>query len=337
VRLDQKTITNNVINIAILVVLRLFAITYFIVSLLIFPLSVLSAGTDEIAKGNLDKIIQVRSRDEIGQLADKFNYMSKSLKKAFNEIKDKARMEAELKNAQEIQEAILPKTYPQIEKFSFSTYYQPETESGGDYYDFIDVDEKHFGVVIADVTGHGVGAGIVMSMLRSHLRTAAAGKKDTSEVLKEINPILYRDTLPNMFATIFYAVVDISTNILYYTNAGHHPAIIYNPKEPKAKLLRTGGMPIGMVDSKIFDPTIELHQVQLKKGDYCIAYTDGIIEAKSKEDNEYGEERFYAAISRHSSENLDRMRDGIIGDLKKFTEGAEQSDDITLIIIKTNS
>ncbi len=334
IRLDQIAINNDIINIAVMIILRLFALTYFFVSFMIRPLRVLSDGTDEIARGNLDRKINMKAKDEIGQLADKFNIMTVSLKKAFEEVKDKARMEAELKNASAIQEAILPKSFPNTEKYKFSAYYKPQTESGGDYYDFIDVDYNHFGIVIADVTGHGVGAGIVMSMLRSHLRTYAAGEKDTSTVLKGINPILKRDTLPNMFATILYSVVDISSGILYYTNAGHHPAIIYNSKDEKIKQLETGGMPIGMVDSVVFNPEIILHQVQLKKGDYMVAFTDGIIEAKSIKDEEYGEERLISAIKKFAAGDLDRMRDNLIGDLREFTEGAEPSDDITLIIMR---
>ncbi len=334
VKLDQISTNNDVINITIMVIIRLFALTYFFVSFLIYPLRILSKGTDEIAKGNLDKKITVSARDEIGQLADKFNDMTASLKKAFNEIKDKARMEAELLNASEIQEAILPREFPKTDKFVFSTYYKPETESGGDYYDFIDIDSSHFGIVIADVTGHGVGAGIVMAMLRSHLRTYAQREKDASMVLKGINPIIKRDTLPNMFATMLYAVIDTETDTLYYSNAGHHPAIIYNPRYKSHKQLETGGMPIGMVDSSIFNPAVAQRETQFGKGEFFIAYTDGIIEAKSKNDEEYGEERFIAAIKNSSSADPDEMRDGIIQDLKKFVDGAAPSDDITLIIIK---
>ncbi len=333
-RLDQATINNNIINIAVMIIIRLFALTYLFISFMIRPLKVLSDGTDEIAKGNLDKKIVVAARDEIGQLADKFNNMSTSLKKAFEEVKDKARMEAELKNASDIQEAILPKSFPKTSNYKFSAFYKPQTESGGDYYDFIDVDYNHFGIVIADVTGHGVGAGIVMSMLRSHLRTYAAKETDTSAVLKGINPILKRDTLPNMFATVLYIVVDIASGFINYTNAGHHPAIIYNQRDEKIKKLNTGGMPIGMVDSEIFNPEIILNQAQLKKGDFLIAFTDGIIEAKSVKNEEYGEDRLTGAIRKFASDNLDRMRDNLIGDLKEFTEGAEPSDDITLIIMK---
>ncbi len=334
IKLDQVNINNDIINIAVMIILRLFALTYIFVSFIIRPLKVLSEGTDEIARGNLDRKIKVKARDEIGQLADKFNFMSASLKKAFEEVKDKARMEAELKNASDIQEAILPKSFPNTDKYIFSTYYKPQSESGGDYYDFIDVDYNHFGIVIADVTGHGVGAGIVMAMLRSHLRTYAAGEKDTSVILKGINPILKRDTLPNMFVTILYIVVDIGTGALYYTNAGHHPAIIYNSKDQNFKQLHTGGMPVGMVDSSIFNPEINLKQAQLKKGDFLIAFTDGIIEAKSASDEEYGEQRFFEAIKMFASDDLDRMRDNLVANLKNFTAGAEQSDDITLIIMK---
>lgn len=333
-RIDQKKIINKVIDIVIMIILRVLVIAYLFAAFMISPLRKLSEGTDEVSRGNLDKVIQVSSRDEIGQLADKFNIMTKNLKKAFEEIKDKARMEQELINAKEIQEAILPKSFPKVKNYSFSAYYKPQTESGGDYYDFIDVDRDHFGFVIADVTGHGVGAGIVMAMLRSQLKTLGKGRTDTAQVLKELNPILIRDTLPTMFATVFYGVIDIRTDILYYSVAGHTPAILYNSQLDRLELLKTGGLPLGMMESSMFDANIEAHKRQLKKGDYLILYTDGITEAKSANKEEYGEDRFHKAIRKYCAGSLDTMRDRLISDLKSFVAGAEQSDDITLLLMK---
>ncbi len=331
---DQKIVVNSTIDIALMVIMRILVITFLIVAGIISPINILSEGTDEITKGNLDKFLDIKTKDEIGQFADKFNIMSRSLKKAFEEVRDKSRMEEELKTAKEIQESILPKELPKIENYVFSAYYKPQTESGGDYYDFIPVDDSHFGIVVADVTGHGVGAGIVMAMLRSALRTYAVKRIDASRVIKDINPILFRDTLPTMFATVFYGVVDFIKHDMYYSIAGHNQGLIYNSQEGLIKIMKAGGMPVGMVESEVFDPAVELFKVHLNRGDIFIQYTDGITEAKSVSKEEYGEERLYAAIKKYAAAKLDDMRDCIISDVKKFTGEEPQSDDITLLIMK---
>lgn len=333
-QLDQKNVVNNTADIAMMIMIRVLIAAFIVISFLISPIGVLSKGADEIAKGNLDIVLKIPTGDEIGQLADKFNVMSASLKKAFAEVSDKARMEEELKNAKDIQEVILPRELPKLSGYSFSVHYKPQSESGGDYYDFIEVDRTHLGIVVADVTGHGVGAGMVMAMLRSSLRTFTNKKLDASKVLREVNPVLFRDTLPTMFATVFYGIVDHVKNEMLYTVAGHTQGIVFNPAQGKMKLLRTGGMPVGMVDSETFDAGIELYRQNLESGDILVLYSDGITEAKSAADEEYGDDRFMLAIRDGLSDDLDKMRDNIVENLSQFTGEAPQSDDITLLLVR---
>jgi serine phosphatase RsbU (regulator of sigma subunit) len=333
-RVEQKRIAGTVVDIAVMIILRVLVITFLFVGFLIAPLQLLSDETDAIARGDLDKRIEIASHDEIGQLADRFHLMAKSLKKYIQEVRDKARMEEELLTAKEIQDTLLPKSFPAVTGWNFSVHYEPESESGGDFYDFIPVDDTHFGIVVADVTGHGVRAGIVMAMFMSALRTFGAKRIDAGRVIRDINPILLRDTPPNMFASVFYGVVDHEKREMYYSIAGHNPGILYHPDDGQIRLMKTGGMPVGMVEGAIFDPLIELYKVPLRKGEIFLQYTDGITEAKSKADEEFGEDRFYAAIRKNYSADLDAMRDGIVADLKGFTAGAAQSDDITLMIMR---
>lgn len=333
-RLDQMNVVNNTADIAVMIMIRVLIAAFIVISFLISPIGILAKGADEVARGNLDIVLKIPTGDEIGKLADKFNVMSKNLKKAFAEIEDKARMEEELKNAKEIQEVILPRSLPDLPGYAFSVYYKPQSESGGDYYDFIDVDKAHLGVVVADVTGHGVGAGMVMAMLRSSLRTFTNKKLDASKVLREVNPVLFRDTPPTMFATVFYGIIDHEKNEMLYTVAGHTQGVVFNPAKATMKMLMAGGMPVGMVDNAIFDAGIELYRQKLESGDIVVLYSDGITEAKSPTDEEYGEERFLVAIRDSLSKDLDKMRDGIVGELAKFTADAGQSDDITLILMR---
>ncbi len=333
----QKRANNSTIDTAVVFILRMLVIVFLVVSFIIAPLNILGEGTTVIAQGDLDKKIEIPNHDEIGQLADKFNFMSQNLKKAFDEVKDKTRMEEELRIAQEIQTAILPQSLPDIPGYSFSVYYEPQTESGGDYYDFIDLENDLFAIVVADVTNHGVGAAMVMSVLRSALRTFSVRGKNAAQVIKDINPVLLRDTPPNMFATVFYGVLNRETRELFYSIAGHNQGILYNKESKKLRLMKSGGMPVGMLAPEMFNPHIELFKTQLQPGDYFIQYSDGITEAKSSTDEEYGEDRFYLAIQKYCDPDLDKMRNGIIQEVKEFTAGTEQSDDITLIIMRVET
>ncbi|MCX7882586.1 MAG: SpoIIE family protein phosphatase [Brevinematales bacterium] len=330
---QQKEIERRSVDLALFLLLRVLLLAWIFVRFLLQSLAKLAEGTEEIASGKWGKQVEVHSSDEIGDLADRFNAMSLRIAKMFQEVKEKSRMEAELESAKEIQSAILPREYPRVLGYLFSVYYQPQTESGGDYYDFVEVGESRLGVVVADVTGHGVGAGMVMAMLRSTLRTYAVGKLDAARVLKEVNPILYRDTLPTMFATVFYGVLDTKNHELYYTSAGHQQGILYLPEEKKIRLLKGGGMPVGMVESSIFDPEMQLYKVSLRQGEFLILYTDGITEAKNQKSEEFGETRFYEAIVRYASPNVEGMRDGIIRELSTFCGEAPATDDKTMLIV----
>ncbi|URA09362.1 SpoIIE family protein phosphatase [Thermospira aquatica] len=330
---QQKAVELRSIDMAVFLLLRVLLLAWIFVRFMLQSLAKLAEGTEEIASGKWGKQVEVFSYDEIGDLAERFNAMSLRIAKMFQEVKEKSRMEAELESAKEIQNAILPQQYPQVSGYLFSVYYQPQTESGGDYYDFVEVGANRLGVVVADVTGHGVGAGMVMAMLRSALRTYAGGKLDAARVLKEVNPVLYRDTLPTMFATVFYGVLDIQNHELYYTSAGHQQGILYHPQERKIRLLKGGGMPVGMVESSIFDPEIQLYKVGLRQGEFLILYTDGITEAKNQKNEEYGETRFYEAISRFASTDVHGMRDKVISDLLAFCGDAPPTDDRTMLIV----
>ncbi len=356
--INQKKdeIKNDTVDIAVIFILRMILITFFITTIIFSPLNALSKETDEITlklnkvkvdgteaefsrsldelKEYLEKTIRISNRDELGQLADRFNIMTRKFKITFDEIQDKYRMKGELGKAQEIQAAILPKGYPEIPNLAFAHVYEPQSESGGDYYDFVEIDDNRFGIVMADVTSHGVGAAMVMAILRSNLRTSAVKHGSYADkVLKDINPLIHRDTPSNMYASVFYGVFKHTSRELFYSMAGHEPGLIYNLNDQKIKKMKEGGIPVGTANSALFDPLVELSKVTLNGGDIFIEYTDGITEAKNAADELFGEQRFYASIKKNASGDLEAMKNGIIRDVKEFTAGAPQSDDITLLLM----
>lgn len=319
---------NTTIDYSASIMLRTILLSIIFSSIFLKSLKSLMKGVDEIAAANFDNVIIIKGSDEFGQLADSLNNMAL-------ELKEKGRMQYELSVAKTIQDGLIPKSTPNIPGFSFAGYYQAQTETGGDYYDYLThIGKDHIGLVVADVSGHGVGAGLVMTMIRSVLRSSAETMGRASNVLKKINPIIYRDTSPNMYATMWYAILNTKTKVLNYSVAGHNAAIIYNPKKKTFHLLKTGGMPVGLQDSEVFDPIIESHAIQLQEGDILVQTTDGVTEAMNSDYEEYGEERLYACVKRMGNLPAEKIVNAIVDDIKKFTGDIPQSDDITLLVMK---
>jgi sigma-B regulation protein RsbU (phosphoserine phosphatase) len=171
-------------------------------------------------------------------------------------------------------------------------------------------------------------------MIRSVIRSQAIGIGRASNVIKKINPFIYRDTTSKMYATLWYGVLNCETKVLNYSIAGHNPAVIYNPVKRTFGLLKTGGMAVGVVDNDIFADSVESHAIQLEKGDILIQYTDGVTEAMNEVQDEYGEERFYECVKRLGDLPADKIVEEIVADIQKFTGGIEQSDDITMVVMK---
>jgi len=323
---------NEIINLMISILLRAIFLALLFPTFIIRSIKKLADGAIEIGKGNLDKKIEIAGSDEIGRLADIFNVMTLNLKKAEDLKIEKIRMEKELLTAQQIQAALLPDKLPDIKGVEFGAYYSAQTESGGDYYDFIDLGNGQTGVTIADVSGHGVGSGLVMAMTRTLLHTYCTKTSNTKKILEAINDYLKRNTASNFFVTMFYGILDIESKKLTYSSAGHcEPMIIRNGK---ILHLPAGGIALGAVSGDIFSRSIEIKEIQLQKGDYFIQYTDGVDEAMDSGNNEFGLDRFEKALMAHDGKTPQDMIQSIVKEIDKFTGNIPQHDDITMIIFR---
>ncbi len=324
----------EIINLIISILIRAFFIALFFPTLIIRKISALSEGALTIGKGRLDKKIELKGSDELGRLADIFNIMTRNLKKAQEEMLIKQRMENELITAQQIQEALLPETLPDIPGIQCAAYYAAQTESGGDYYDFIELDDNSYGITIADVSGHGVGSGLVMAMTRTLLHTYCRKTKNTKKIFEQINSYLKSNTSSNYFVTMFYGILDVKTLKLTYSSAGHNPGIILR----KGQLIEVpaGGIALGAASTELFLNHCEIKEVKLNRGDYFIQYTDGIDEAMNSEGEEYGPERFHAVLVKNQGKTPDKLISAVIEDVNTFTRKIPQHDDITLIAIRVD-
>jgi serine phosphatase RsbU (regulator of sigma subunit) len=323
---------NEIINLAVSILIRVAFIAILFPAFIIRSIKKLSDGAIEIGKGRFDNKIDIRGSDEIGRLADIFNIMTLNLKKAEEMKIEKLRMENELETARQIQAALLPEYLPNLHGHDIGTYYLAQTESGGDYYDVISLGEEKLGIAIADVSGHGVGSGLVMAMTRTLLHIYCMKSTNTKKIFELINEYLKNNTASNYFVTMFYGILDMRSHLLTYSSAGHSPAMVL--RKGAIIDLSAGGIALGVASSEMFSRTTEIKEFQLQPGDYFIQYTDGVDESMDSQGNEYGVDRFKKSLLQGAGKTPQKMIDGVIADIRSFTGSTPQHDDITMLICK---
>jgi sigma-B regulation protein RsbU (phosphoserine phosphatase) len=251
----------------------------------------------------------------------------------YDELTEKQRIESELRIATDFQRLLLPSEMPQIDGFEIAAYCTPALEMGGDYYDFIRVDEDHLGLVIADVSGKGVPGALIMAMVRSALRAEAPGRLHPAEVLRVINQRVYEDTRENVFITMTYAILDLRSHVLRFARAGHEPVITCPAGNARPMLFTPEGIALGLVEGEMFD-VIEEMTVDLRGTDLVVLYTDGVIEAMNERGEEYGQERFFGVLQGASGDGSGGLIQSLLSDIHDFTRGIPQHDDITIVTLR---
>jgi serine phosphatase RsbU (regulator of sigma subunit)/predicted ester cyclase len=246
------------------------------------------------------------------------------------EIRERERIEQELKVARDIQQASLPREVPEQEGWQISPYYQPAREVGGDFYDFFDLHDSRVGIVVGDATGKGMPAALVAEATSNMLRAVAQalGSSSPSEVLTRVNDTLLARIPANMFVTCFYAVLDPKKGNLRYANAGHDlPYLRRNGGEVEE--LRARGMPLGLMPGMGY----EQKEMVLDVGEAALFYSDGLVEAHDPQGQMFGFPRLRALIAEHDEEaSLEAF---LMEELYSFVgEGWEQEDDITLLTLE---
>lgn len=245
---------------------------------------------------------------------------------------EKQRLEHELLFARQIQKRFLPEEPPRIPGVEIAAKSEPSTQVGGDYYDFIPLPDGRIGIAIGDVSGKDIPAALLMATARMALRTQAEeGVHSPSEILFKVNNTLYRDTSPERFLTLFYGVLDVQNLTLNYVNGAHNPPILYNTRSEEMRLLEVGGTLVGMFENAQYEEDM----VQLKRGDVLVMYTDGITESMNASGEMFGEERLKELIVRYGGRlSAMQLLQRIYDEVRLFSEGMPQHDDLTLIVMK---
>ncbi|HEX5132813.1 MAG TPA: anti-sigma factor antagonist [Candidatus Krumholzibacteria bacterium] len=307
-----------------------------LVQVFVRPIQILTDGVRAIGDGNLEGKLDVRGPAEIGAIAGVFNEITEKFKKAQSSILEQEKMQKEIEVAKQIQQSLLPRRRPEISGYDIAPLYQAAAEVGGDYYDFVQVDDDTIGVVVADVSGKGVPGSLVMTMIRTALRMEARGNRNASDVMSKMNAFVTDDMKKGMFVTMFYVVLDSKNRVINYASAGHNPMILYRHETKETFFLNPKGFPVGisLPDESLFRRSISLEKIRLKKDDMLVIYTDGVTEAMNERREQYGEERLLEMVRNYGEMSPEQFIARLDADIRHFTAGYPQSDDITVVAVK---
>ncbi len=321
------------------------------------PINALIEAGRKLGGGDYDAQVHITTGDEFEQLGRVFNQTGPKLR-------EREKMKHSLELAAAIQQSLLPGRAPAVERFEISGRCLYCDETGGDYYDFIDlskpapqgrnegqgavetqylasqttedarppIESDRVGLVVGDVSGHGIGAALLMAATRGMLHAEASHHVDNlSRLFQSLNSRLLAEMDDDRFVTLFYGLLDNEARTLVWASAGHEPAIWYHAETGRIEELPNTGMPLGVRADAAFE---QAGPVVLAPGDVLVVGTDGIHEAQDAQSGFFGKERFLEIIRSQASLSADEICSAVIDDVTQFVHGASRTDDITLIVIK---
>jgi sigma-B regulation protein RsbU (phosphoserine phosphatase) len=240
------------------------------------------------------------------------------------------RIARQLRIAGEVQRRMTPRFAPRHPHAEFGFIYEPTYEVGGDYFDFISLPEDNWGLAVADVMGKGVPAGLLMASLRSVLRVYAGTLYAIAEIMSRINVQICTDTLPSEFISAFYGVLSADARTLTYVNAGHNPPILLRGGE--VDFLEPTGLVLGISTEETYGQEV----LKLRAGDVLAIYSDGMPDASNFQGEHFGLDRLIASLRKYADLQAPAVAKNVLWDVRRFKGLADQTDDMTLVIVKIN-
>jgi sigma-B regulation protein RsbU (phosphoserine phosphatase) len=244
-------------------------------------------------------------------------------------------LDHELAIAEELQANLLPRKVPQIAGYDVSAYYRPSREVGGDYYDFIEIDADHLGILVADVSGKGIPGSIVMTETRALVKSEAVRTLSPAETLIRVNRVLYNDIKRGMFVTVFYMILSLQKAILSAVSAGHNPMVLWRKASNTCHLVNPNGLALGIDKGPLFEKTLKEQKIQLFKGDRFALYTDGVIESMNANHDQFGQNRFYLRVKQLADKSSSEFLSLLVSEIEQHQGNAPQHDDITIVTGRT--
>ncbi len=342
-RLSPTTLDMGDIFVRLLTVVGVFFLVMYGVALLFGLLlarsitgsvHALAVGTQRVRRGDFEHRIRVRSRDQLGELAESFNLMAAGIQQALVDQAEKQRLEEELRIARQIQMSLLPRAAVTHPGLRISALCLPAAEVGGDYYDLLPLDETRLGVVVADVSGKGTSAALYMAELKGLVLSLSRVTQSPARLLCEANRILHAHTDSRTFVTMTYAVVDVAAARMRYARAGHNPLLHYEAAAGRARWLTPRGMGLGLDRGERFEELLEEAELELRQGDVFLFFTDGLSEAMNARSELFGEGRLQAILESGESLSTDQLKERILAEIRAFVGDEAQHDDMTLVLLQ---
>jgi len=280
---------------------------------------------EQVSQGDLSGKVPVATNDEFGLIAGHTNNMIDGLRHRIQLI-------SALKLAEELQQNLLPRHDPQVAGLDISGASIYCDETGGDYYDYFNLPDDRLGIVVADASGHGVGAAMHMTTVRAFLHFGMRDYQGPARLLSNINAYVTRDSSrTGNFMSLFFLEIDAKSKSLRWVRAGHEPALVFQQAGKKFAELNGKGMALGVVEDFQYD---EFSQRGWNSADIILIGTDGISESRNKNGEMFGQERLRDIIRHHADASAKTIRDTVISSIQHFRGQAPQEDDVTLVVVK---
>lgn len=250
---------------------------------------------------------------------------------------EKNQIDLDMQLAAKVQGLLLTKKYPSTEKIVFASHYTAAQKIGGDLYDVFALDDDKIAFAIADVSGKGISASLVMAICQTHLRHFATPERTPAQVLRAINAAMQKSMQRDMFITMIYATLDTRTEKLTLARAGHEPAYFYDSHSDgtlDVGPIQSKGMAIGMVPPEFFDPAIDDVSIHFGENDALLLYTDGVTESTNPEGEEFSGKRLEQTLKAHGYSSAEAIIEHVLDKVKRFSKSTGQHDDLTMIVVK---
>jgi len=323
--LQAEILDALIINLSIFAVYIVIGIiaSVFLGSAISRPIKVLEEAMKRVSAGDLNANVEIPTRDEIGTLARTFNYMTEGLR-------EKEKLKKEFLIAREVQNNLLPDKMPKHGRIEVATYFEPATEVGGDFYDYLDISEDRLGVIVGDVSGHGMSAGLLMAITKSCIHTQIHYEYDIDHIMTSMNNILLGLSEPRSMVTLFFSVLDLEKLTIEFSDAGHPFTYLIRGNKPEVIPLEAISYPLGIKP----DLQFSARKMKLLPGDYLLYYSDGIVEALDEEGAVFGYDRLEDILKAKAYDTPEELLDTLITEVRIHIGSAEQFDDMTAVVIR---
>ncbi|HKW18267.1 MAG TPA: SpoIIE family protein phosphatase, partial [Terriglobales bacterium] len=287
-------------------------------------------ATRHVRQGDFRHRIHVRQRDQLGVLAESFNAMTGSIAELIEEQRQRQKLENELTIAREVQTQLFPRALPEMSGVELAAVCRAARVVSGDYYDFMNLGQSRLGMAIADISGKGISAALLMASLQAALRGQAVmnGHRTTAQVVSSLNRHLFLNTSDDRYATLFYAEYDASSRSLCYTNAGHCAPLFVVGNT--VKKLDQGGTVVGLFDNADYQQVA----VPAEPGALFVGFSDGLLEPENVYGEEFGTSRLANEVLRLRDIPAERLAEGLLSAVEQWAGLPEQADDMTVIVAR---